>query len=123
MAYQRTRTGGLDRYVRDQGYWRERKTPEQIEAEKAAAIARVAAQPAPSFERRAHPVIETPARKCYRVIRRFLSQGHMELEDIGACGTFGQALAISTTERWRAQVLDPNGKVVSDNLQDMERRA
>jgi hypothetical protein len=49
-------------------------------------------------------------------------QGHLQIEDIGFGSTPGQAMSIATHEQWRCQVLDPNGKVYSDNWRSMERR-
>lgn len=74
------------------------------------------------LERVEHPVV-TPPRRGFRVIRLFLLQGHLSIEDIGQPANAAEAMAISTTERWRAQVLDPEGKVYADNWRQMERRA
>lgn len=69
-----------------------------------------------------HPAITAPAHKCYRVIRRFLVNGGLQFEDIGAVRTFGEALTISIREQGYAVVLDPNGKHRSYNGQPVETR-
>lgn len=76
------------------------------------------------IERIAHPAIASPAFKCYRVIRRFLiGDTHIDsIEDIGTFRDAWRALAMLQRETWRAQVLDPQGKVIGDNLRTMERR-
>lgn len=88
-----------------------------------APVATCALAPA-AFERIAHPAIASPSFKCYRVIRRFLI-GDTHLDSIEDIGTFREpvrALAMLQQEEWRAQVLDPNGRVIGDNLRTMERR-
>lgn len=80
------------------------------------------APPPPPVQRIAHPVVTAPANKCYRVIRLYLMGDVVGIEDIGAFREPGGALVMSTREQGRARVLDPNGKVYSDNLQRMEQR-
>lgn len=91
---------------------------DRAQGERDAAAGRAAAQ---AVEPIAHPVVPAPERKCYRVIRLFSREGHLCLEDIGS-GSVQEAMAIQTSERWRAQTLDPNGRIYSDNWREMERR-
>jgi hypothetical protein len=115
MGFRRTRPGVTNRWNHERGTW---TSPD--------AYANLPPYQAPTatatLERIAHPVVEAPAFKCYRVIRLFMLQGHLQIEDIGFGSTPGQAMSIATHEQWRCQVLDPNGKVYSDNWRTMERR-
>jgi hypothetical protein len=86
------------------------------------AAAGIAAAKAETFERVVHPVIQAPERKCFRVIRLFLLAGHLGSEHIGAASSAREAMAISTSEQWRAQVLDPDDRIYADNWRSMERR-
>ena len=86
-----------------------------------ATVATVRPSP-PAPPRWAHPVQKAPERKCYRVIRMFRQRGTFEFEDIGAFVEAGNALRMLDREIGKARVLDPNGKVYSDNWQPIETR-
>jgi hypothetical protein len=94
----------------------------QAERDAAAGRERAIAAERAASERIVHPVVAAPERKCFRVIRLFLNHGAVGIEDIGFAATAAPALAISTREQWRAQVLDPDGRIYSDNWRHMERR-
>ncbi len=94
----------------------------QAERDAAAGAAVALAADAALQERVVHPVVAAPERKAFRVIRLFLLKDHLSFEDIGHPANAREALAISTREQWRAQVLNPNGKVFSDKRGEMERR-
>jgi hypothetical protein len=97
---------------------------DRVQGERDAAAGVAAAQAKAPIVRVAHPVLANPPSWCaFRVIRLVKVNGKLTVEDIGACASEREALAISTTELARAQVLDRNGKIVSDNWQRIEERA
>lgn len=110
-----------NRWNQERGTWRSRDL-DAFNAGAAREEAIVPLRPLPELQRVVHPVVTAPERKCYRVIRLFRLQGHLGIEHIGVCANATEAMAISTTEQWRAQVIDPNDKVLSDNWQSMETR-
>jgi len=117
---------GLNRWNQRTGYWRTHGTApavaEAAEQDAAAGAARAHERDRAALTRIVHPSITAPSFLCHRVVRLYVSQeGTTEREVIGF-GSLRQALAVSTTEEWRAQIIDPNGKVASDNWRRMERR-
>ena len=56
------------------------------------------------------------------MVRHFRQGGAIQFEDIGAFRTPVQALLMTTREAGRARVLDPDGRVYSDNGQPIEER-
>lgn len=82
-----------------------------------------AGEPEPAIVRIHHPVTKAPEYRCYRVVRHFRRDDCVEFEDIGAFKDPLPALRMLDAELGRARILDPNGRVYSDNLQTMETRA
>lgn len=112
----RTRPGVGNRYHHERGSWSSRDASHYDQADKQYKPITFAPPP-----RVVHPVVKAPEHKCYRVIRLFLLDGRLDIEDIGY-GDARHAIALCTSEEWRAQVLEPNGRVHIDNLRTLEER-
>lgn len=78
--------------------------------------------PVPERERRHHPTIQPPERKCFRVVRRYRRNGEFEVEDIGAFSAAAPALQLLARELGNAVLLEPNGKPSAQNWQPIEIR-
>jgi hypothetical protein len=119
----------VDRYHRELGYWKDRRTPEQIAEDTAAAnartetaIAELRAQPV--NVRIEHPVIEHPRWNTqYQVKRRVVTRDGLDLEIIGETRRLLDALVIANREQWAAIVIDSHGKAVHCNFQPELHRA
>lgn len=117
MVFRRTRSGMSNRYSHDRGSWMSKDASHYQQADAAYTPAAIAE---PRYV--VHPVVKAPEHKCFRVIRLFKQDNRLAIEDIGY-GTAKQAMAILSTEEWRAQVLDLNGRVHSDNWRALEKRS
>jgi hypothetical protein len=98
------------------GVWRDRHM--NVTAVAPAKAAKVVQPP----QRVAHTVVKAPERKYWRVVRLYMNQGDVQVEDIGAFDDAVNALRMLPRERWKARVLNPEGGVYADNYQPMEER-
>lgn len=115
----RTRPG-IRNYRGDHG-WRDRSYLHGEEpAVPVSAPAAIADAP---IQRIAHPVVQTTHSRWFRVIRLFETRDGLHVEDIGEFPQLADAITLGTREIGRVRVLNPNGKVVTDNGQPIESRA
>ena len=113
----RTRPGMSNRYSHKRGSWMSKDAGHYAQADRDYKPAVITLP-----EKVAHPVVKAPQHKCYRVIRLYvMSDGYLSFEDIGY-GTEREAMDILGSEKWRAQVLNPDGCHHADNWLSMEKR-
>jgi hypothetical protein len=85
-------------------------------------VATCAPAPPPAIVRIHHPAIPAPEFKCYRVVRYYKQHDLVEVETIGWSRLPTPALQLMGCEIGKARVLDPNGRIFSDNGMPMESR-